>query len=205
MNKFFKSPALLLCFVIFYSSFSSAFYSVQDNGELLKPEEMQFLTEVQIITQRASGVNLVGRIDRGLNEESSARLTVGAGETDFHIGASYKWVPYPDLATQPAIGFIFGAIYARYEEENELSLRATALVSKAYESDIGPFTPFIALPIGIRNYAEETDFPINLAVGTRYSHPDFETCEFTAELGLNLNESFGYVSVGAVFPAFGLE
>ncbi len=196
---------MLSCFAFFYSPCSHAFYSVQENGELLKPEEMQFSTEAQILTHRATGVNIVGRIDRGINDESSARLTVGTGETDFVIGASYKWVPYPDLATQPAIGFIFGAIYARYEEENELSLRATTLISKAYDSDIGSFIPFIALPIGIRNYADETEFPINIAVGTRYAHPQLNTCEFTAELGLNLNESFGYISVGAVFPTFGLE
>lgn len=190
----------LLFFLI--SQPSLAFYTVQDTGELLKPEENQLSGEVQFITSGDEGVNAIAIYDRGIDEESNLRVTAGAGTTDVVIGAFYKWVPYPDFDKQPAIGFIFGAHYAHYEDENELAGRIIPLVSKKFDSDLGLFTPYIAVPVALSNYDDDTNAPIQLVLGSRFRHHNFDHFDFNAELGFDINDSFAYISIGAIFPAF---
>lgn len=192
----------LFIVLILIPTLALAHYTVQDTGDLLKEDEMQFSSEVQFVTSGDEGVNLIGRFDKGFDSDSNLRFLVGAGTTDFEIGAFYKWVPFPDFESQPAIGLTLGTHVAKYAGHTELGVRAIPFVSKKFETDHGDFTPYIALPLAYANYDHDGYSPIHLTLGTRYRHPDFEQCDFTAELGFDLHEAFSYVSIGAIFPAF---
>ena len=117
-------------------------------------------------------------------------------------------MPIPDYEDQPAIGFTFGAQLARYkgnnatETENELGGRVIPFASKKLDSDQGEFTPYAALPFGFSNYNEKSLSPLQLVIGSRYRHPEFDKCDFSAEIGFDLHDAVTYVSFGAIFPAF---
>jgi hypothetical protein len=187
------------------------FYSVHETGELLKPEEIQLGGEVQFVTNRDEGVNLIGRADKGFRDDMQFRLFAGSGTTDAQLGALLKWVPFPDTETQPAVGFDFGFHWAHYDSNNELALRAIPFVSKKFVTETaGDFSPFAALPLALRNYdddqgGDDAEFPVGLVLGSRYHHKDFEFCDFSAELGFNLAKSPAYFSVNLIFPAWILE
>lgn len=183
-------------------SASHAYYTVQESGELLKPEQMQAATEIQFITSGDEGINVIGRFDKGFDEESNLRFVAGAGTTDFFIAGYLKWVPFPDFEKQPAIGFSFGAQYGHYESDNELALRVVPFTSKKFDTDKGEFSPYAALPFAFSNYDEDSTIPFQLALGSRYRHHDFDHFDFNAELGFDINNAFAYVSLGAIFPAF---
>lgn len=183
-----------------------AFYTFQDSGDLLEAGRYATATEVQFVTSRDSGANFVGKIDGGLNDEFNFRAVIGTGNTDFQIQGLLKWVPIPDYENQPAIGLATGFLWARYESrasadqtENEFSVRVIPFISKKFDTDIGPFTPYAALPFAIRDYASESDVPFNAAIGSKFSHVDLAGVTFTGELGFDIDESFDYVSIGAIF------
>jgi len=203
-----KKSYVSLILALFFSQYALAFNSLQETGDLLKESEKQLLPELQFVTSGNTGVNLIGRFDMGYDADSNLRFLVGTGATDVELGAYYKWVPYPDYDKQPAVGFSFGFEYARYKKENiatpknDIGIRAAPFVSKKFETEKGLFTPYGSLSLGFNSYDSDRYTPVQLILGSRYKHPEFDTCDFSAELGFNLSDADAYFSVAAIFPAF---
>ena len=179
-----------------------AYYTVQDTGELLSEKEKQVGGELQFATTGNSGINLIGHFDMGFDKESNLRFEAGTGVTTAVVGAFFKWVPFPDFENQPAIGFSFGAHYARYEQANEIAARFIPLASKKFDTTKGLFTPYVALPVSMSNYDNTSFHPVQFVIGSRYKHPDFDTFDFNAELGFSVTDADAHISIGAIFPAF---
>lgn len=192
MNRFLASVAIL-----FFTPQAWAFYSVMDTGDLLDPGHYRVGAETQFITNEDSGVNLVSRFDMGLNEDSNLRAELGFGTTDLHLGAFYKWIPIPDYEQQPAIGFSSGVVFAQYSGHTELSLRFHPIVSKGFEVEFGKITPYASLPFGLRSYDDDTDVPVQLALGSDLYFSQLDLWHFKAEIGFDLSEAFTYISFGA--------
>jgi hypothetical protein len=199
MKKHFLIALVGLCSLAFVSS-AQAHYSFQDSGELLAKGRYAVGSELQFVTSGDNGANALVKFDGGFADELNYRFIVGAGNTDFQLNALVKWVPIPDIDNQPAFGLSAGVMYARYSDENELSLRFTPFTSKKFEVSFGTLTPYAALPFAIRTYDSDTDLPVILAIGSKYSHPDVIGTEFTAEIGFDIDKAFNYFSVGAIFP-----
>jgi hypothetical protein len=187
----------------FFTAPAFAFYTLQDTGDLLKPKENQLGAEVQFITHGdTTGVNAIGRLDKGLKDDMNLRFEFGAGTTDLVAGAYLKWVPYPDYDRQPAVGFTVGAHYAHYNSNSEVALRLIPFASKSFETDIGTVTPFAGLPFAIASYNGESTVPVQLALGSRYRNPEVKQCDFTVELDFDIHSAPNAITFGAIFPAF---
>lgn len=171
-----------------------AYQTVGESGELTAEGKYKIGVEPQIRLSDGSGVNISGFFDSRLTDSSSGRVHIGLGETDFYTGVSYKWIPIPDFEGQPAIGGKASIIYGRDSSENILSYRLEPLASKKFDTEQGLFTPYVSLPFMITTYKSETKNSMQLALGTEYSHPDEDRYHFGAELGINLKDSFAYVS-----------
>lgn len=175
-----------------------AYYSTWDTGDVLKAGHYESSLEAQFVTTDGSGANLVGRFDMPVQDDSSARVMLGAGTVDFHMGGFYKYVPYPDTDKQPAIGLIGGVLYARNEGNNYMTVRIAPIVSKAFHVDFGTLTPYASLPIGLCSRRGGTDVPAILALGSDLQTSHFKHMRWRAELGFNLNDAYSYVSLGAI-------
>jgi hypothetical protein len=145
-----------------------------------------------------NGLNLNAFFDAGVSDSSNVRAVLGFGSVSFNTGVFYKWVPIPDYENQPAIGIMVGGTWARYNGENYPSLRFHPIISKAFESDIGRFTPYATTPFGITAGPKKNTFPFQLAAGTDWKPGGLEKMHFMIEMGLNLNEAFSYVSLAGV-------
>lgn len=184
---------------------SFAYYTFQDTGDLLAPGRYAVGTELQFKTSKGSGMNIMGRFDGAINDEWNYRGYVGLGDTDFLAGGYAKWVPYPDYDRQPAIGITLGGLLASYSEpgvgsNTEFAARATPFISKSFEAELGQFTPYAALPFGVRTYDGESDSTLQLTLGTRFIHPEMLGAHYFAEVGFDLDNTFAYISLGATFP-----
>ncbi len=203
----FTGFSLALIPALFISSPAFAYYTVQDTGNLVKPNQEAIGTSLQWITQGPTlGVNLLGHLDVGFNDSSNFRFEAGGGATDAVLGAYYKWVPFPDYEQQPAVGFIFGAQYAHYHGASEVAARIVPLASKKFaittDSVSGTVTPFVALPIGLSSYRSTTGVPVQIAFGAKYHDDQFKVCDFMAELDFDVNQAPNSIVIGAQFPAF---
>ena len=113
----------LFTVAVISASPSWAYYTLQDTGELLKPNQMRFSGDLEFVTHGPTGVDVDGRFDHGLTDELNLRAEIGTGATNVLAGAYLKWVPFPDYDKQPAIGVSVGGQYAHYSGANETTFR----------------------------------------------------------------------------------
>ena len=187
-------------FTLATASVSYAYISVQDNAEILDKNQYRAVFEPQFIFNKQAGANIVGRFDAPLSESLQIRGEAGVGSSiDFHTGAHLKWSPVPDIDNQPAVAGQIGVVYARYGGEPEVSFRFNPIVSKQFESKHGVFTPYGSIPLALETRKGVAIGTAQLSLGTQYETPHFKNMQFSAELGLNIKDSYTYVGVGLLY------
>lgn len=194
-----KQLIIIFLGLLFFSTYSFAYYVHHATGDLVEPMDFTFTSVAQQVTDPSSGLNLIGLIDSGFTEDTNIRGLIGIGDKDFQIGGFYKWVPIPDYSNQPAMGLLTGFSYMSESDTNELNVRLQPFISKKFESNIGEFNSYLALPLGLRKFDGGSNVPAQLTIGTELNSRHFDNIVFTGEIGLNLRKSFTYFSIGAVF------
>jgi hypothetical protein len=179
-----------------------AYFSTLDNGEVLREGQFQAMFAPQLIFNNYDGGNFVGRLDMGLSDGLSARGILGFGKVDFQIGGMVKWIPFPDTASQPAIGGEAGVIIARIGSRTQYSFRLHPLVSKKIETEVGDVIPYASLPFGVTVQSggtDETFLPVQLVVGSELRPLEMKNWSFFGEMGINLTKSFGYITAAVAY------
>lgn len=193
---------LVKCFVLglFLTPSAHAYLSIAESGEILPAGKYQVGIEPQLFTNRDNGANVNVFFDANLRDDLSARVSMGAGAIDFNAFASVKWIPFPDVDNQPAMGLRGGIGMARNEDENFLEAQIAPLVSKKFDTIYGLTVPYLAVPFTFLNTKDDSYVASNLAIGTEFHHTEWNQVTFGAELGLELNKSYSYISIFAAFP-----
>lgn len=187
-------PTLLLTFGLN----AQAYYLHQATGDILKKDEYRVGVTPQFIVDPDSDFNLSAYADMGFNRDFNLRAVLGFGD-NFHTGIFANYVPVPDVEGQPAIGVLGGVMIARPGADlTEVSFRAHPFASKKFETEIGVFDAYGALPIGLRFLDGDTDLPAQLTFGTNWLTYNFQNVMFNAELGIDVSESFSYIAIGVV-------
>lgn len=191
--------ALGILFVTAFSANTYAYFGTVTTGDMLVPGQYSGGLETQFVTNEDSGANLVGHFEGALNEDFNYLAELGFGTTDFHSSARLKWVPFPDVDRQPAIGLIGGLGYSQYDDSSELSFRIQPIVSKKFVTDIGDLIPYVSLPVGVRSYDDETFSPVQLVFGAELKTLYFKNLTFFGEVGFELSDAFTYISFAGVY------
>lgn len=173
---------------------SWAYYALHDSGEIQPEGKYNSLINSQFVTTGSVRVNLTGQFDIPLNSESQARLFVGTGDSRFHIGGGYKWIPIPDYENQPALGLSAKAMFAQPTSSSEIVIIVSPIISKNFETPIGINNFYASLPVSIRFHEGNTDYPIQLVGGTFWQPTQYENVKFGMEIGFELDKSFNYLS-----------
>ncbi len=206
-NDMKKSTTLLALFtltmVLLTSLNTWAYHAVLDNAEVLEPGHFKATGALQAITDNG-GLNASGIFDAGIQQDFGLRGVAGFGETDYYVGGFVKWVPIPDVDNQPAVGLNAGITYAKWMRDvKDTVFRFEPLVSKRFAVETANVTPYASLPLGIRmrssNYSNDsTRLEVQLAVGGQLQLEQWKNLQFIAEIGLDLDEAFSYVTAGAI-------
>jgi hypothetical protein len=184
----------LIGLTLLVSPNSMAYLSILESGETV-PTSMNRVGFIpQLITSGGSGLNADVTLDTGWNESSSSRFQLGAGKIDIHLGASYKWVPYPDVARQPALGLRGSLWYGRTNDENYTTLSVAPLVSKKYPHRLGLFVPYVALPINYTLNRQRDFFGQQFILGTEFMDHRQPLLTFAGEISLNLKDSYAFIA-----------
>lgn len=173
---------------------SFALLEVGESNEILPVGHYRVGSDLQLKVSDGSGANVSGFFDYPINEESSARGLVGFGETNFYAGGSYKWVPYPDLETQPAVGAKVEAVLGVKDSATLSHLRIAPIVSKRYSTEYGEFIPYGSLPVGVNSFKSSTDISVFLVGGTEFYKAELTKWSFGGEIGFNANKAFNYIA-----------
>ena len=191
---------LIVISLLMASTPTWAYLSVGESGEIQKIGSNQFGLEPQILGNEGGGLNIGAFLDIPLRDEVSTRFSLGAGKIDFHAGAAVKWIPFPDVDQQPAIGVKTAAWYARQGGLNVWTFQLVPLFSKRVETDAGLFIPYAAIPINFVSSTEKSATGSQFAIGSELYAKDQTTIHFSAELALNLKDSYSFISGTVVFP-----
>ncbi len=196
------TTVIVLANLLLSTAPAHAYFATLDTGEVLKEGQFQVMVAPQVIFNNYDGVNFTGRLDMGLAEGVSARGILGFGKVDFQIGGLVKWVPFPDTATQPAIGGEAGLLIARIGSRTQYSFRFHPLLSKRIETEIGDVIPYTSLPMGVTVQSggtDETFIPVQFVVGSELRPLEMKNWSFLGEVGINLTRSFGYATLGLAY------
>lgn len=195
----------LLAFPLLLLSLSAhGYYSVLDTGEIMPAGRYKLTPELQFLSA-PGGANVGAHFDYGLSEDTALRAEFGFGTIDFYGAGYFKYMPYPDIDNQPAIGFNAGLTYASDTGYSELTVRLEPLVSKKFNVDFGAITPYASLPIGIQRRAgskyasDRNNLAMQLAFGTQVDLKTVENVGLMVEVGIDLNKAHSYVSFGGAW------
>ncbi len=198
----------ILIGLIFISAFilsrpsSASYLALNETAEILPEGYFKLGLAPQLKMSDGTGFNMGVYVDAPLDQDLNGRVTVGAGKTDFWTSASLKWVPFPDVEKQPALGLRGAVMYARYEEDKEnrdfINFQFSPIVSKLADTRYGKMIPYVGLPITLVTRSGKTEMATQFAVGAEwFSNQDMHV---GAELDLNLNKAFTAASVFISFP-----
>lgn len=191
---------LLLSLVLLIASSSQAGYlSVAESGEVIN-NDYAFSLIPQLITSEGGGFNIDAAVDMPWDDSTSFRGQAGGGKTDFHLGASVKFIPFPDIGNQPAIGVKSAVWYAHDENENFLSLMVAPLFSRRIGSDYGLLVPYLAVPITFTSLKNKNTTGLQLTVGSELRNTEWKNVVLVSELAFNLQDSFSALTLGISFP-----
>jgi hypothetical protein len=186
--------------MLLVSSTSMAYLTISETAELPPATYYQLGFEPQFLTNKGGGTNATAFFDAPFTDSSSGRLWLGAGVIDFNVGATFKYVPFPDVDNQPGIGFRAGGFFARKSSENFLTLQLAPIFSKKVNTDNGLFTPYAAVSLNITNTKERNFTGSQIVFGSEYKTPEIPKMYFGLETGIELNDSYSYISGTVTFP-----
>jgi hypothetical protein len=202
MKKSFLKQVSLVIFLfaatLLFSRASFAYLALNETAELLPEGYFKLGLAPELKLTNGQGFNISAYFDTYLTEDTNARITIGGGEVDFWTSASVKWVPFPDVDKQPAIGLRGALIYARDESVSFYNVQFSPILSKLADTTYGKMIPYVGLPITFISTKDNSSVATQFALGAEwFSKKDMHV---GGEVDLNLNKAFTAVSVFVSFP-----
>ena len=193
-----KKAILILLFSL-CSGAQASYLTIGESAEVIPSQSYRIGGDLQLLTSDGGGMNVGAFLDAGWGEGMSSRFSFGVGKIDFHLGASFKWIPIPDVARQPAMGVKASLYTARYESENVNVIQVAPMLSKKTDSDVGLWTPYTAIALNVgMNSGSRTGTAF--VVGTELLLKDYDGVHFASEIGMNLKDSIGHIAFFGSIP-----
>ena len=196
--------AISILLMLAFSIPAQAFFSLMDTGHLKRSGEYRILGEGQVLFDEPKGFNLNGRFATGVNDDGEVQFEAGVGSIDYYLGGFYKWIPYPDTPSQPAIGGRAGFVFAEFNDYSTYGFNVTPMISKLIASGAGDFTPYAGIMMGLVKNVDDTNFSLQAVLGlewkpNRWQFHSLKDFQFLLEYGFEIDDAFNYLSLGASY------
>lgn len=193
MNKLYNKTNFKKYFILLMLSTwahqSQAYFTTAESGDIVPEGQYRVTVEPQF---NYFGVS--AHFDAGTSEDSQIRVSAGAGQSGYNFDFYYKRIPYPDYDKQPAIGFKYGASFAKIDGSSVITPRFFPMISKSIMIDNNRWTPYLSLPIGVSVSQSKSTTPTHFVMGCEITPSNIDNIQFGAEMGLNIRDSFSYIS-----------
>lgn len=200
--SFFSKNLLYVGLFLFFSTPAFAYLTIGESAEIMPPTEYRFGFEPQLFLNEGGGANVGAFFESNISESSSARFGLTSGKVDFSMFGSYKYVPFPDVDRQPALGVRVGAGYARLSSENLVLVQVAPLVSKKTQpvEKLGDVVPYFSLPFTLTSGKSESFVASNLTFGIEVNPHSDHVFYWSVEASFNLSKSYSYISGCLTIP-----
>ncbi len=181
-----------------------------EGAQVTAPGTFEAKLGADIIFNRGGGVNGFASFGTGFIEHMlDGEVYLGAGKTDFYVGARGKFNFLPDLPGQVAWAFVSSLSYVSDDSldpddtSKQLSILALSLgtiVSKAFDTSFGVVDPYVAFELEFLFVEElKNSVPLNLALGAEWVISDIDRWKFHSEFNISLDDSITYLALGASY------
>ena len=192
-----KKLFLITLFIITTSP-AFAYLTLNESAEILPDNYFNLGFAPQTYLSNGGGFDASVFADTHLFENTDGRITVGSGDVDFWTQASIKWVPFPDVDNQPALGLRGALGYSRDANQNYVHLQITPIASKKSQTAAHDMLPYVGLPITYVFEKGNTYVASQISLGALWF--PWQTAQVGAEFNLNLKNSISSASVFMMFP-----
>lgn len=196
-----KLQVLSLGFALLLATTARAGYlAIGESGEMLPENEYQFGVAPQILLNEGGGGNVDVFMDAPYSDSTSFRIQAGAGKIDFHAGAGVKFVPFPDVDRQPALGGKASVWFGRVGDNNALTLQLAPMVSKKFVDADNTYAPYAAIAANITSAKDRNFTGTQFVFGSDARLASWREALLTAEIALNLKDSYSAFTFCMAFP-----
>lgn len=162
------------------------YLSIGESGEVMPPNTYRIGGSLQSM----SGLNAGGFLDVGWRDDLSSRFLFGVGYVEFQMGATLKYIPFPDIGKQPALGIRSAFWLARIGDTSVTTWQIAPMASKKIDlNGRGQLTGYVAIPINFTFFRNQNEVGTQFTVGSEYVHPDLHEVFFAGEIVLNMSKS----------------
>ena len=190
-----------LLILLFFPVVTFANYlSIGESGETINPNTYRIGGSLQSSSAGKGGLNVGGFLDSGWREDLTSRFLFGVGAVDFHMGASLKYVPFPDVDNQPALGVRTAFWLTRIDDTSVTVLQVAPMASKKIDIKKGKLTSYVAVPLNFVFLKNKSETGTQFTFGAEYEHPDWHDVFFAAEIALDLNKSESAANIFVSIP-----
>ncbi len=184
--------------ILFISFRSQSYLSINESAEILPENNFNLGFSPQAFLSNGNGFDASVFADMHLFENTDGRITIGGGTIDFWAQASLKWVPFPDVDNQPAMGIRSAVSYVRDENANFTQIQVAPLFSKKSSTSKHDMIPYVALPITYILEKNNSVVATQATLGAIWF--PWNTAQIGGEFNLNLKNSVSSASVFMNFP-----
>ncbi len=176
-----------------------AMTSLFESGSLVSKGEYEAIISSQFLNgNQSAGVNLVGQVATGVSDSESFKVSLGMGTFHAQLGGSYKWIPYPDTDTQPAIGGVASVRFAANKSsDNVFGMHVGPIVSKYVQFATGAFDVYSSMLFGSEISLSDMNLPVSFNLGAEIESIHVPELKFYTELAIGLTKaSYSIFGIG---------
>lgn len=189
---------ILITLIAFQTSTSFGYLSLNESAEILPENYFNLGFSPQTFLSEGGGFDASVFADAHLYDNTDGRISIGGGKIDFWTQASVKWVPFPDVDNQPAMGIRSAIGYARDGTQSSVQLQIAPIISKKSLTSMHDMLPYIGFPITYVMEKENNYVASQISLGAIW-YP-WNVAQIGAEFNLNLKNSISSASVYMNFP-----
>lgn len=163
-------------------------------------------SELLGITSTGGGMGLQVRYTQKLSKKATldGGIAIAGGERSSNFFAGVDYEIYPDYLRQPKVSIKSTIEMGKESEVSRTKLSLAPTVSKGFSFWGKEAFPFFSMPVGISLDSEsktyESTLSANLGINGNLPFEGYSHLQGTAEVQLNLKDSFSSVIFGVSYP-----
>lgn len=174
-------------------------HSVADAAPVIGEGEYSGRLVADILLNNGGGLNITPRIKTGLLDQYvDITGVIGAGKTDWQVGAIAKYNLLPDIAGQVALSFL-GSAHLLKTTSTSLQLGFGSVVSKKMQASFGEVTPYGSLEVDFLIRKKGSFIPVHLNAGAIWAPMSTGPWAFISELQLSLARGDFAIALGTSY------
>lgn len=152
-----------------------------------------------ILLSDGGGLNITPRIKTGLwDQYVDITGVIGAGRTDWQVGAVVKYNLLPDVAGQVGLSFL-GSVHLLKLASTAFQFGGGMVVSKKMQAGFGKITPFGSLELDFVFVSRDSYVPVHLNAGAIWEPTSTGPWSFTTELQCGLANGYYALGLGTAY------